>query len=393
MTDNRLNILIVGGGIAGCSSAIALTNAGHKVRIIEKQTEWRFQSSGIFVYSNGLESMQALGVMDEMVAAGFIVPKGRNIYYDHRGMPIVDTFYPSPQNGKVPAILGIKRAEMHRVLAARMAALDVTVDLGLTIDAIEQSENAAIVTLTDGSQISVDLVIGADGVSSATRDMIGAGVEPRYTGFGVWRSVHQRPADLTDKIMMMGPAKRYGIMPISDDRLYTFGTVAEPEDSYFPPEDWIEIMKARFAEFSGPASRFLDNLDDGSEVLYTAVQEVVMPLPWHRGRVVLIGDAAHASTPFMGQGGAMAIQDALVLTRALKAHNKLDHALTAFGQARYPVCQFVQDVSRRVGEAGAQEDVGNLAVRHAKLAETAQTAVDDFYGKLAALNSRADAVL
>ena len=393
MARDELDIVISGGGIAGCSAAIALTAAGHKVHILEKQAAWKFQSSGIFVYSNGLKSMQQLGVMEDMIAAGFAVPGGRNSYFDHQGTPITDSFYPAADGGKIPAILGIKRAEIHRVLAARMQQAGVQIDLDSSIKALEQTADRVQLQLTDGRQLSCDLLIGAEGVRSATRALMGLDLTPHYTGLGVWRSVHQRPADLCDKIMMMGPAKRFGIMPISEDRLYTFGTVAEPENSFFDPADWPRLMQERFAEFSGPAAPFLAELDDKAEVLYTAVEEVVLPLPWHRGRVLLIGDAAHASTPFMGQGGAMAIEDAVMLARALSSHSDLEAALTAFGKARTGPCRFVQDVSRAVGEAGANEDIAELASRNAELARTAQTKVDGFYGQLAALNAEAEGII
>ncbi|WP_224814728.1 FAD-dependent monooxygenase [Hasllibacter sp. MH4015] len=380
-----MNILIAGGGIAGCCAAIALTHAGHTVRVIEKQAEWRFQSSGIFVYANGLVSLRKLGLLDDILAAGFPVPGGRNAYYDHTGNPIVETIYPSEDG--IPAILGIKRAEMHRVMAGRAVVLGVEVCLGTTIRELQPGPDKVEVSLSDGTTAEFDLVIGADGLRSTTRAMIGIDVAPRYTGVGVWRSVHRRPPDLTDKIMMMGPAKRFGIMPISDDLLYTFGTVAEPAGVHYKPEDWPRIMGDRFAEFSGPAAPFLSELSDGTEVLYTAVEEVVLPLPWHRGRVVLIGDAAHASTPFMGQGGAMAMEDAVVLSDALTAHDTLEDGLIAFGKARAPICGFVQDVSRAVGEAGARETGDDMAARDAEMRETAQDKVDGFYGKLATMNA------
>ena len=385
-----LDILIVGGGIAGCSAAIALTQSGHRVRVVDKQDAWRFQSSGIFVYANGLVSLERLGLLEDILAAGFPVPGGRNAYFDHRGRHIVDTIYPTAGEGRIPAILGIKRAEMHRVMSARVSALGVPVDLGTTVRALDEAGGGVTATLSDGRSAQYDLVIGADGLRSATRAMIGIDVAPRYTGFGVWRAVHRRPPELTDKIMMMGPAKRFGIMPISDDLLYTFGTLAEPRNKHYDPATWAFEMRGKFAEFEGPATPFLADLNTESEVIYTAVEEVVLPLPWHRGRVLLIGDAAHASTPFMGQGGAMAMQDAVVLAQALGARETLDDALTAFGKARAPVCTFVQNVSRAVGEAGAAETGGDVETRNAELRQTAQAKVDGFYEDLAALNAAAD---
>lgn len=393
MHDSPLNVLIVGGGIAGCSAAISLSERGHRVRVIEKQEAWRFQSSGIFVYSNGLQSLGKLGLLPEILNAGYAIPGGVNYYYDNTGQPIVQTVYPTEQKGQIPAILGIKRAELHRVLAGKVSKLGVAVDLGLTVAAMKEQSGQVTVTLSDGTSAGFDLVIGADGVNSATRRMLGFNVAPRHTGFGVWRAVHERPADLTDKVMMMGRGKRFGIMPISQDRLYTFGTVVEPKDEYYPPEEWPLLMQEKFAEFSGPAEVFLAELGEGSEVLYTAVEEVVLPLPWHSGRVVAIGDAAHASTPFMGQGGALAMQDALVLADALELHPSLETALTGFGAVRAPVCKFVQDVSRAVGEAGAAETKDDSDADFAEFRDTAQAKVDDFYTKLAELNAEAEAAL
>jgi 2-polyprenyl-6-methoxyphenol hydroxylase-like FAD-dependent oxidoreductase len=380
------DVLVVGAGIAGCAVAIALASRGVRVRLIEKQAVWRFQSSGIFVYGNGLQAFGELEVMDEMLAAGFPVADGRNVYLDHRGRHIVDVHYPSPAAG-VPPILGIKRAEMHRVLAARLAGLRVQAQLDTQLLGLEPQSNGVQAALSDGSSQRFDLVIGADGIRSQVRGWVAGDVAPRYTGLGVWRSVHARPAELVDKIMMMGVGKRLGIMPISQDRLYLFGTVAEPAGARYEPARWSETMRQRFAEFEGPARRFLDQLDAQSEVIYTAVEEVALPLPWHAGRVLLVGDAAHASTPFMGQGGAMAVQDAVVLGKLRDEGLDVDALLQRFGVLRYPMCRFVQESSRRVGEGGASEAAGGSAERDRNLREHGQAQVDRFYAELGRLGT------
>ena len=129
----------------------------------------------------------------------------------------------------------------------------------------------------------------------------------------------------------------------------------------------------------------VNEISASSEVLYTAVEEVSAPLPWHRGRVLIIGDAAHASTPFMGQGGAMAMEDAVALGDLLAQPGEVADLLQAFGQQRYPICQFVQNASRKVGEAGASEDASMLAARNDNMRRFAQQSVDDFYRQLDAL--------
>ena len=380
------SVLIVGAGIAGCSTAITLANLGINVTLIEKQEEWRFQSSGIFVYSNGLAALRDVGVLEQILESGFAVKDGRNEYFDHKGEPIVDVYYPSISAG-VPPIVGIKRAEMHRILAGRLQQQQVAIRLGTTLASLDPGSQTAAgrAVLSDGTAGEYDLILGADGVRSQVRGFIYPGIAPRKTGFGIWRSVHDRPQDLDVKIMMMGTRKRLGIMPISHDKLYIFGTIAEPEEAWYPPEQWPELMRAKFAEFGAPVRQFLDQLSHDSEILYTAVDEVAAPLPWHKERVLLIGDSAHASTPFMGQGGAMAIEDAVVLARMLSAPGKLHDTLRQFGERRMPMCRFVQDASRQVGEAGAREHPDGAAARNQAMRENSQKHVDDFYRKLESL--------
>ena len=381
-------VLIVGAGIAGCSTAITLAELGLSVTLIEKQDQWRFQSSGIFVYSNVLRALQQVGVLPQILEAGFALPDGKNIYLDHSGALITNVFYPSVSPG-IPPILGIKRSEIHRILAGKLATLGVNIKLATTVTRLNSFDPSAPanVVFNDGNEETFDLIIAADGIRSQIRQLIFPEISPRNTHFGVWRSVHARPAHLRDKYMQMGIGKRLGIMPISDDKLYIFGTVPEPGNPWFDPQDWPRIMREKFAEFQGPARTFLNEVSEHSEVLYTVVEEVAADLPWHKGRVLLLGDAAHASTPFMGQGGAMAIEDAVVLKTLLQRHQFQTSVLEAFGTARYPVCRFVQDASRKVGEAGAIEDAASCLARNHNMQQKAQLQVDQFYQQLETLNS------
>ena len=379
--------LICGAGIAGCAAAIALARQGWSVQLIDKQPAWRFQSSGIFVYSNGLSYFDALGVREALVERGFEIADGRNVYLHADGTPLADTFYPGTFAGRaLPPILGIRRAEMHRVLADELDRLGIHVALATSVTALESDAQGVDVTLTDGRQVRCDLLLGADGIRSRVRELLWPQVQPRYSGFGVWRSVHRRPSALRDKIMMMAPGLRLGIMPISHEQLYLFGTVRAEAGVWHDPAHWADRMREAFAVFQGPVRPLLDELGPDAEVLYTAVEEIQLPAPWHQGRVLLMGDAAHASTPFMGQGGAMAVQDGVVLARLL-SRLPIDAALVEFSRVRAPVCEWVQEVSRQVGITGAQTDpLAHQRITQAVAAQ-GQQRVDDFYRQLERLSA------
>jgi 2-polyprenyl-6-methoxyphenol hydroxylase-like FAD-dependent oxidoreductase len=377
-------VVIVGGGIAGSALSIALARRGIGATLIERETAWTPLSSGLFIYSNGLLALDRLGVLDDIRASGWVSPDGGNLYLSADGRDITRTVYPTVGDD-IPAIVGMRRVELHRVLAAALDKLNVTVRLGATVAAIDDSTPArpVTVTLSDGSALTCDAVIGADGIRSQIRGNLFGDIEPTYTGFGVWRSTHAKPGDIDTKIMMMGVGTRLGIMPISRDELYMFGTTLEPGKPYYPRETWAAEMRTKFAGFKGPAEALLAEITQPEQVYYTSVEEVHLPLPWSRGRIGLIGDAAHSSSPFMGQGGAMALEDAVLLAEMLDGADDIAGTLKTFGERRFTRCKFVQDASRLVGQAGATESAEATLRRNERMRANAQTDVDNFYAQLA----------
>jgi 2-polyprenyl-6-methoxyphenol hydroxylase-like FAD-dependent oxidoreductase len=376
-------VAIVGGGIAGSALAIALARRGIKTTLIEREAHWAPASSGIFIYSNGLQALDQLGVLDDICASGWVSPDGDNLYLTAGGETITRTIYPGIGK-RIPPIVGIRRVELHRVLASAVEKLGVAIRLGVTVASINDADagKPATLTLSDGTTLTCDVLVGADGIRSQIRAHLFGQIEPTYTGLGVWRSTHAKPASVDTKIMMMGVGTRFGIMPISNDELYTFGTTAEPGKPYYARETWAAEMRRKLAAFKGPAAALLDEIKDANQVFYTAIEEVHLPLPWSRGRVVLVGDAAHSSSPFMGQGGAMALEDALVLAEILSTSGDVPGALSAFSTRRFERCKFVQDESRKVGQAGAVEDLKATALRNERMRDGAQRDVDKFYARI-----------
>lgn len=380
----KSGVVIVGGGIAGCALAISLAQKGVASVLIEQDASWTPTSSGIFIYANGLLALDRLGVLDGVNAAGWVSPDGSNLYLTADAQLITRTFYPSIGGAHIPPIVGMRRVDLHRALTARISALGVDVRLGVTVDAISDKPGQPVeVLLSDGSRLVCDALIGADGVRSQIRTSLFGVMEPVYTGYGVWRSIHAKPSHIDEKIMIMGLGIRLGIMPISKTELYLFGTTREPGKPFYARDCWHTEMQMKFSSITGPARPLLDELTSPEKVVYTAVEEVHLGLPWCKGRIGLIGDAAHSSTPFMGQGGAMAIEDGLVLGDMLASGTDAAKTLEAFGARRFERCKFVQDVSRRVGEQGALEDEAATFVRDARLRSNGQSDVDSFYARMA----------
>lgn len=376
-------VVIIGGGIAGSALAVAMARNGIRTTLVEREAQWTPLSSGLFIYSNGLLALERLGVLDRICASGWVSADGGNLYLTAEGEEITRTIYPGI-GGRVPPIVGMRRVELHRVLASALEKLAVEVRLGVTVASIDDSNAAKPirVTLSDGSELSCDLLVGADGIRSHIRTHLFGAIEPTYTGFGVWRSIHAKPAAIDTKIMMMGLGTRLGIMPISRDQLYLFGTTREPNKPYYPRKTWADVMRVKFAAFGGPAAPLLAEIESPEQVFYTSVEEVHLPLPWSRGRVLLIGDAAHSSSPFMGQGGAMALEDAVLLADMLAEAGDIPATLTDFAERRYERCKFVQDASRRVGEAGASEDAETIKMRTPRMRLHAQNDIDIFYARM-----------
>jgi len=382
-----MKLAIVGGGLGGCALAIAAAQHGISAVIIEKDPGWTPLSSGIFLYANGLDSVRKLGVLDEVLAHGWSSPDGKNIYYDQNGEIITETHYPTLMPGLIPPIVGIMRSTLHKVLAAWVRELGVRVVLGREVAHFNDSGTGSVeFELNDGSRESCDVLVGADGIRSSIRRGLFGPINPEFTGFGTWRSLHEKPKDIDAKIMMMGVGKRLGIMPLSETMMYIYATTNEPDNPRYPLDHVPSIMREKLKEFEGPATDLLPQIKDPAAVFYTAVEEVALGLPWSKGRVVLIGDAAHASTPYMGQGGAMALEDGLILAEMLSASGASPETLLAFGERRYQRCSFVQRVSRSVGDKGGLESAADCEQRNINLRETGQSDVDNFYKRMFAGN-------
>ncbi len=334
-------ILIVGGGIGGLSLATSLHRHGFTPELVERGTEWRATGTGIGVIANGMRMLRILGVDGAVVAAGAVLRHWS--YRDARGGVLCDTDLEALWDDVGPCI-GIERGKLQEALLAGAAAVPTRLGIGPT--GLRQEEDRVTVDFSDGSRADYDLVVGADGIHSTVRALAFGGPPPRYAGQVVWRSiVPVPPAGLDEMAVVMGDGCFFGLVPVGGGRTYGFGGLDAPEPCDDPLNGRLERVRRRFAELGGPVPAYLAALERDEQIRYDVIEWVDADR-WHTGRVLLIGDAAHASPPHMGQGGCMAMEDAVVLSEILRAANTVEDALDAYVRRRRPRTDWVQEQSR-----------------------------------------------
>ncbi|MFM0616285.1 FAD-dependent monooxygenase, partial [Paraburkholderia nemoris] len=186
-----------------------------------------------------------------------------------------------------------------------------------------------------------------------------------YTGHGVWRVTIPRPSGQTFQSIHYGVGAKAGLVPLTQELMYLLLVTNEPDRPWFESHQLEPALRDRLTQFDGPRVRTVrESLSSASNIVYTAIEEVILPSPWFRGRTILIGDAAHASGPHIAQGATMAIEDACVIADELGKDQPLANALDAFMKRRYVRCKFVQDFSRKMGEEGQLTDPAECVARN-----------------------------
>jgi 2-polyprenyl-6-methoxyphenol hydroxylase-like FAD-dependent oxidoreductase len=350
-------VLIVGGGIAGLGLACALRRAGIAWELVERAPAWAPVGAGIVLGVNAMRVMRRLGLDDEIRARGHELAE--MAITDAREVVLARTNLAALAARFGPSV-AIHRATLHGVLAK--AAGD-GVRLGTTLTSLEPGPERVRARAEDGAEGEYALVVGADGLRSLTRSQLFGDVAPTYAGYTCWRLVAERPSGFTRAQEMWGRGRRFGIVPIDDgSRVYCFAVANAPAGTPDPEDGRVERFRRRFAGFAGPVPAVLEQVVRPEQLIHNDLEEVVQR-PWHRGRAVLVGDAAHGMTPNMGQGAAMALEDVAVLGELLGGgaalEGDLESVLRAWRERREPRVRWVQDQSRRIGRVAQWE--GRLA--------------------------------
>lgn len=352
----KLGILIVGGGIAGLSAAAALRQRGFGVELVERDNHWSPVGGGIAVQPNAMRVLRALGIDAAVAQDGAIVR--RWLFRDQEGDVLCDIQL-EPLWRDVGPFIGIERSKLHDALRFAGGACR----LRTWTTALNQDGGRVSVAFNGGGVGEYDLVIGGDGIHSTVRGLALGGTPPIYGGQMVWRSVAPIHASETDSVeFWLGEGCFFGLCPVGGGRTYGFANVTQAR-VHDPLEGRLERLRRCFAGFGRPIRHYLDSLE-GDEQIHCGPIEWLEGALWHRGRVILIGDAAHASSPMMGQGGSMAMEDGIVLAELLHSFGNLRQALEAFVARRKPRVDWVRQQSRAVADMlGRPSRVRNAALR------------------------------
>lgn len=366
-----LSVLVIGGGIGGLTAAIALRKRGIKVHIIEKDPAWSVYGVGIIQQGNVLRAVDQLGILDRYIdsGAGFDAVE----VYLPNGTKVARV--PSPRLlPDRPANVGVSRRALQKVLGDAARDAGATMQQGITASTIDSAATGVEVRFSDGTTARYDLVVGADGVHSQTRAMVLPDAPtPEFTGQSVWRYNLPRPSSLDALHVYNGPIGA-GLVPISRELMYMYLTTPEPGNPRYPRKGLAAAMRAKTAACAPAIRQLAEQITDDDAVVYRPLEGLLVEGPWHCGRVVLLGDAVHATTPHLGQGAGMAIEDSLVLAEELERHADAESAFQAYRARRFERCACIVRASLAIcmGQLGKGPLVDNAKATAEMFAVTAQ---------------------
>ena len=342
-------VLIIGGGFSGMAAAIQMRKAGIDVDLVEIDPNWRPEGAGITVNGPTLRALETIGVFDEFARRGF-TSSGVDLFTP-TGQKIGEIPTPKVAGSDVPGGGGIMRPELGRILADATRGSDVSVRVGCTYTAIEQTGDQVTVAFTDGTTDTYDLVVAADGVHSKTRERFFPEVKPpQYIGQGVWRTVLPRPAEIVRPRMWLGGTVKVGVNPVSQTHLYMFITEARPEKTNLDPATFPDLVTSMLKSFPDPIVQSLIPHVFAAEAAidYRPLGNLLVPAPWNRGRVILIGDTVAATTPHLASGAGIGIESGIILAEELAKAATLQDAFDGFHARRWERCRMVIENSERL---------------------------------------------
>lgn len=342
--------LIVGGGFSGMAAALQLAKLGIAVELIEMDPSWQNYRAGISLSGAMLRALKTLGLLEAFMEVGHASDGIDILEADDAFVGRLET--PRAAGADIPGGGAVMRPVLARLLADAIFRAGVEVRIGCTYKSMHPAGDGVVVELTDGSRRRYDLVVAADGVESSIREaLFPKAPRPRFLGQGAWRALLPRSADIERTTLWVGPNFKAGLDPVAEDKMYVFFNQNRDPLEAIAHDQLVPLFKGLLAGCPSPRLRGLaGQLDGGASIIYKPIEVLLMPPPWHTGRVVLIGDAAHATTPHLASGACMGIEDAIVLADEIGRGATVEAALDAYQARRWERCRLIVENSARLGE-------------------------------------------
>ncbi|RZM78749.1 FAD-dependent urate hydroxylase HpxO [Leptolyngbya iicbica] len=330
----NLKAIVVGAGIGGLTTAIALKQAGYTVEIYDKVSALRPAGAGISLWSNGVKVLNRLGLGEQLAALGGTM--NRMEYRSHQDEPLshIDLMPLVHQVGQRP--YPVSRTDLQDMLLNAVGRDQV--QLQMRCVEVEETADQVTAIFENGHRATGDLLVGADGIHSRVREyVLETSISPRYANYVNWNGIVDAQPGLCEAdnwVIYVGQGKRASMMPIGGDRFYFFFGAPMPKGTHVEPAQRRDELAEIFAGWPAPVQTLIQALDP-LNTNRLEIHDIDPPHHLARGRTVLIGDAAHATTPTLGQGGCQAVEDAEVLTRYLVTTNiSVSDALQRYEQER-----------------------------------------------------------
>lgn len=355
----KITVTILGGGIAGLATAIALRQAGVEARIFEAASEIRPVGAGLGLASNAMRAFEVLGLSHVLENEGQVLTNFSIL--DTKGKVIKETYFDQSNPGTSKNFV-IHRANLHNVLQDQLD--EQQIQLGKKAIGVELSPESVNVTFEDGTSHECNYLIVADGIHSNIRQQLIPNSKPRYANYTCWRGiVNNFSMKIDGASETWGNRGRFGIVPLRNKQVYWFACVnsnqANSAFKYFKTKDILD----QFETYHTPIKQLINETPD-DHVIWNDIYDLKPLTKFAFGRIVLVGDAAHATTPNMGQGACQAIEDAVILGKCVQQENDMQEAFRVFEKNRIDRTTWVVESSRKIGQVAQIENPVLISMRN-----------------------------